>query len=195
MKVKLNIRAVTFIAVMSALSTVLYLVLPEIPIVPGIDYLKIDFSDIPAIIAGVTFGPLSGVCVEVVKNALHLFRSTTLGVGEVINVGVGAAIIVALYFFSRLFSKLLKKNGMSAPVYYLASIGAIAAAILAGWILNAVLTPLFFAVVLRVPVTSAAVLAGVWGSTLLNAVKAAFNLLPFFPVYYALNKAFAKIYS
>ena len=66
MKIKMNIRAVTFIAVMSALSTVLYLVLPEIPIVPGIDYLKIDFSDIPAIIAGVTFGPLSGVCVEVV---------------------------------------------------------------------------------------------------------------------------------
>lgn len=194
MKIKMNIRAVTFIAVMSALSTVLYLVLPEIPIVPGIDYLKIDFSDIPAIIAGVTFGPLSGVCVEVVKNALHLFRSTTLGVGEVINVGVGAAIIVALYLFSRLFSRVLKKNGMSAPVYYLASIGAIAAAILAGWILNAVLTPLYFSV-MGIPTTSAAVLAGVWGSTLLNAVKAAFNLLPFFPVYYALNKAFAKIYS
>lgn len=191
MKVKLNIRAVTFIAVMSALSTVLYLVLPEIPIVPGIDYMKIDFSDIPAIIASVTFGPLSGVCVEIVKNALHLFRSTSLGVGEVINIGVGATIIVALYLFSRLFSRVLKKNRMSAPVYYLASIGAIAAAILAGWILNAVLTPLF----LRVPVTSAAVLAGVWGSTLLNAVKAAFNLLPFFPVYYALNKAFAKIYT
>lgn len=194
MKIKMNIRAVTFIAVMSALSTVLYLVLPEIPIVPGIDYLKIDFSDIPAIIASVTFGPLSGVCVEIVKNALHLFRSTTLGVGEVINVGVGTAIILALSLFSRLFSAVLKKERMSAPVYYLSSIGAIAAAILAGWILNAVLTPLFFAVVLRVPVTSTAVLAGVWGSTLLNAVKAAFNLLPFFPVYYALNKAFAKIY-
>ncbi len=193
MKIRMNLKSLTFIALMAALSTVLYLVLPEIPIVPGIDYLKIDFSDIPAIIAGVSFGPFSGICVEVIKNALHLLRSTTLGVGEVINVGVGAAIILSLHLFSRLFARLLKKDAFSAPVYYLSSIGAVAASVLAGWLLNAALTPLYFAV-MGIPITAASVMAGVWGSTLLNAVKAAFNLLPFFPVYYALNKAFSKIY-
>ena len=92
-----------------------------------------------------------------------------------------------------LFSRLLKKDAFSAPVYYLSGIGAVAASVLAGWLLNAALTPLYFTV-MGIPITAASVMAGVWGSTLLNAVKAAFNLLPFFPVYYALNKAFSKIY-
>lgn len=193
MKLKVNLKALTFIALMSAISTVLYLVLPEIPLVPGVDYLKIDFSDIPAVLAGISFGPWSGICVEIVKNALHLFRSTTLGVGEIINIGVGSAMIVSLYAFSKLFSRVLKKKRLSAAVYYISSVGAVAVTIFAGWVLNAVLTPVYFTV-MGIPTTSAAVFAGVWGSTLLNAVKCAFNLLPFYPLYYPLNKAFEKIY-
>lgn len=193
MKFRINNRTLTFIALMSAISTALYLFLPEIPLVPGVDYLKIDFSDIPAVIAGVSFGPWSGICVEIVKNALHLFRSTTLGVGELINIGVGSALIVSLTAFLRLFSKILNKPKLSASVYYISSVGAVAVTILAGWALNAVLTPLYFTV-MGIPTTPAAVFAGVWGSTLLNAVKGAFNILPFYPLYFSLNKAFAKIY-
>lgn len=193
MKFRINNRTLTFIALMSAISTALYLFLPEIPLVPGVDYLKIDFSDIPAVIAGVSFGPWSGICVEIVKNALHLFRSTTLGVGELINIGVGSALIVSLTAFLKLFSKILNKPKLSASVYYISSVGAVAVTILAGWALNAVLTPLYFTV-MGIPTTPAAVFAGVWGSTLLNAVKGAFNILPFYPLYFSLNKAFAKIY-
>ena len=46
------------IGVMTALSTVIYMFFPEVPLVPGVDYLKIDFSDIPAILLGVVVNPV-----------------------------------------------------------------------------------------------------------------------------------------
>lgn len=179
---------ICLIGVMSALSTVIYLIFPEIPLVPGVDYLKIDFSDIPAVISAVLCGPFAGICVEIIKNVIHLFRTTTLGIGELMNIGIGSAMIGSLYFSLKHFSKKLKNHFFSPNVYYLSAVIAVIVTVIAGWLLNGLLTPVFFALS-GIPITAASIIAGVTGSTLLNAVKAAVNLLVFYPVYFAIYKA------
>ncbi|MBR6365578.1 MAG: ECF transporter S component [Lachnospiraceae bacterium] len=62
---------------------------------------KMDFSDIPAIIAGMAFGPVSGVVVEFVKiilKALILKPTSTAFVGEYANFVVGCALVVPASF-------------------------------------------------------------------------------------------------
>lgn len=87
-----NLVAVSF------LSTIAFLLMfIEMPI-PGLfpEFLKIDISDIPALIAGLTMGPIAGVAVEVLKNLLHAMKgSMTGGVGELANIIVGSAFVVA----------------------------------------------------------------------------------------------------
>ena len=170
---------ICLISVMSAISTVIYLILPEIPLVPGVDYLKLDFSDIPAIVSTFAMGPAAGIGVEIVKNALHLFRTTTMGIGELMNIGIGSAMVLSIYFFTRLFSRLFKKDKLSAGVYFTSAALTLLTTILAGYLCNAIFTPIFY-LLMGFPLTFEAVLAGVLGSTLLNAVKAAFNILPFY---------------
>ena len=184
--------SLTIVGVMTAVATVIYMVFPEVPLVPGVEYLKLDFSDIPAILTSILLGPLGGIAVEVIKNIIHLFRTTTAGIGELMNIGIGSAMILSLSSFSRLFAKLLKKDAVSPAPYFLSAVISVAVTILAGWLFNGLLTPVYFKIA-GIPITSAAVFAGVWGSTLLNTVKAIFNLFPFFPVYYACQKAFARM--
>ena len=87
----------TIVGLMTAIATVIYMG-PEIPIVPGVDYMKIDFSDVPAILTGVIFGPVQGILVEVFKNIIHLTRTTTFGIGEIMNIVIGSSMIFQCHF-------------------------------------------------------------------------------------------------
>lgn len=192
MNKKEKLLRITVTAVMTALATVIYLIFPEIPIVPSVDYLKIDLSDIPAVIASVLVGGMGGFWVELIKNIFHLVRTTTFGIGEAINVGVGTVMSVGLVLFMKLFSRLFSKGRFYISVYACSAAATILCCIAAGWLLNLVLTPLYLAV-MGIPITKVTVLAGVWGSTLLNTVKAALNLVPFYPVYLLVDKSYGKI--
>ena len=182
---------ITITSVMTAIATVIYMLFPEIPLVPGVEHLKMDFSDIPAILNGVISGPWWGLMVVVVKNIIHLTRTTTFGIGEIMNIGMGFVMIFSLIGFMKLFSRLFSKKEMSVTVYFAAGICAVICSIAGGWVLNGVFTPVFFKLS-GIPITSAAFFAGVWGSTLLNAIKAAFNILPFYPVYKITLRSFSK---
>ena len=169
------------VAVMTALATVIYMLFPEIPLVPGVEYLKVDLSDIPALVTTFTVGPLYGIAVEIFKNIIHLLRTTTFGIGEVMNSGIGIAMLLSMWGGSKLFGKLLKKDTYSAAPYYVSAVMTVLVTILAGWALNAAFTPLFYRL-MNWPLTTATLLAGIWGSTLLNAVKCAITVLPFWPL-------------
>ncbi len=177
----------TLIGIMTALGTVIYLFLPEIPLVPGVEYMKIDLSDIPAILIGTSVHPLAGVLVEVFKNAIHLLKTTTVGIGELMNIGVGSVVILSLSGMMRVFARLFHKDRWHPLSYYGAGVVAIACTVLGGWLLNWALTPLFYQL-MGFPLTDELLWAGVFGSTLLNAVKAALNILPFYPLYRAVAK-------
>ncbi len=184
--------SITVTAVMTAIGTVIYMVFPEIPLLPSAEYLKMDFSDIPALLSGILLGPLYGVAVEVIKNIIHLVKSTTFGIGELINVGLGSSLVLSLTGFMKLFSKIFKKDGFSFKVYIISAVLTVVTAVFTGWLLNAILTPVYFAI-MGFPITAKTVFAGVLGSTVLNTVKASLNVLPFYPVYSACYKAFIKI--
>lgn len=86
MKKTTNVRTLTFIAMMGAVSTVLMMLNFSIPFAPG--FLKFDISELPALFAGFFLGPVSGCLVIVVKVVLKLLLqgTDTAFVGEFMNI-------------------------------------------------------------------------------------------------------------
>lgn len=181
----------TVVALMTAIATVIYMVFPEINIVPGVSHLKVDFSDFPAILTGVIIGPIQGILVEIVKNIIHLTRTSTVGIGEIMNIILGSSMIVSMWGFVKIFKKVFKENKITLKTYLLASAITIVIAIIVGWIANMIFTPIFYKI-MGFPLVSETYWAGVWGSTTLNSIKSLFNIVPFFPIYLALEKAVKK---
>ena len=91
---KVNIRAITVTAMLSAVAFVLMFIEFPIPIMPP--FIKLDISDLPALLSTFALGPVSGVVVELLKNLLHiLFKGTTsAGVGELCNFLFGCFFVV-----------------------------------------------------------------------------------------------------
>ena len=86
---KINVKGIAVSAVCGALGFVLMLLEFPIPfIIPS--FIKLDFSEIPALIASFAYGPIYGILVCAVKNLLHLFVTTSGGVGELSNFILGA---------------------------------------------------------------------------------------------------------
>ncbi len=83
-----NIRALSVTAFMSAVAVILMILEFSVPFVP--EFLKFDFSELPALITSFCFGPVYGVAVCLVKNLIHLPFGTSGGVGELSNFILGA---------------------------------------------------------------------------------------------------------
>ena len=90
---KSYIRGIAVSAVMGAVG--FFLMCLEFPmpfIVPS--FIKLDFSELPALITTFAFGPIYGVLVCLIKNLLHLFITSSAGVGELSNFLLGAVFTV-----------------------------------------------------------------------------------------------------
>ena len=57
-------------------------------------FIKMDRSELPALIGGFALGPVAGVTVCLVKNLLHLIQTQTGGVGELSNFILGASFVL-----------------------------------------------------------------------------------------------------
>ena len=68
----------------------MYLEFP-IPIMPG--FIKMDISELPALIASFAYGPLSGIAVCLIKNLIKLPSTSTAAVGELFNFVMGALFV------------------------------------------------------------------------------------------------------
>ena len=85
-----RIKKMTVIAIFSAIAFVLMFIEFSVPsLIPG--FVKMDFSEIPALLTAFMFGPLEGMAVCLIKNLLHLTVTSTGGVGELANFLLGAA--------------------------------------------------------------------------------------------------------
>ncbi len=89
---KLNIRKLAVTGVLGAVATVLMFISFRVPFMPG--FIKLDLSELPALIASFAFGPMSGVAVCFIKNLINLPFTTTSGVGEFCNFLLGAAFVL-----------------------------------------------------------------------------------------------------
>lgn len=108
---KLNIKSMVAIGMLSSISYVLMLL--NFPIPPFPQFLMIDFSDIPALIAALIFGPAAGILVELIKNILDYFMTgsaTGVPVGHIANFAAGILFVLPTYY---VYSKLKTKKGMT----------------------------------------------------------------------------------
>ena len=77
---------------LSAGATVLMFVDFSVPFMPV--FIKMDISELPALLAGFAYGPLSGISVCLIKNLINLARTTTSGIGEICNFLLGVSFIL-----------------------------------------------------------------------------------------------------
>ncbi len=105
---KRSTRQLIIISLLSGIALVLMKL--EIPLgflVPG--FIKLDFSEIPALIGAFTFGPVAGILIEAVKVILFAMTPSTgfglpsLGIGELTNFILGVAFVVpaSLVYFKK----------------------------------------------------------------------------------------------
>jgi riboflavin transporter FmnP len=108
---KLSVKAMVSIAMLSSISYVLMLL--NFPLPPFPNFLMIDFSDVPALIAALIFGPVAGILVELFKNILDYFMTgsgTGVPVGHAANFVAGVLFILPTYY---LYEKLKTNKGMT----------------------------------------------------------------------------------
>lgn len=118
-------------AILSAVATVLMFISFPIPfLIPP--FVKMDFSELPALLAAFSMGPVSGVMVCLVKNLINLLFTTTSGVGELCNFLLGVCFVIPagwIYKVRRTRSGALLASGagavamavLSVPVNYFIS--------------------------------------------------------------------------
>lgn len=86
-----RIRRMTGTAVLSAAATVLMYLEFSVPLMPP--FVKMDFSELPALLAGFAYGPLSGILVCLIKNLFKVAATQSFGVGELFNFTMGALFV------------------------------------------------------------------------------------------------------
>lgn len=87
-------------AMLSAVAAVLQFVEFSIPVMPS--FIKLDISDLPALLGTFSLGPVYGVAIQLVKNLLHLPFGSSAGVGELSNFILGAVFVfVAGVIYTR----------------------------------------------------------------------------------------------
>lgn len=89
---RVNVRYLTVTAMLSAIAYILMFLDFSVPFMLG--FIKMDLSELPALIGSFAMGPLCGVVVCLIKNVLHLFITTTGGVGELSNFILGVAFVL-----------------------------------------------------------------------------------------------------
>ena len=100
----LTTRKIAMIGMFSAISAILMLFEVPLPFAPF--FYKLDFSELPALIAAFAFGPVAGVMIEFCKIVLKLLlkSTSTAFVGELANFAVGCSFILPasiMYLFRK----------------------------------------------------------------------------------------------
>ncbi|HEX3027014.1 MAG TPA: ECF transporter S component [Clostridia bacterium] len=172
-------RLIVFTGLFTALSVMLYFF--EFPIVPGLSYLKVDFSDLPAVLAAVMFGPAAGIAAELIKNLFHLMVrgfGDTMGFGDLMNFLVGCAFLVP---FSMTLRALLKRAKGYAFSAIAAGLAGMAGMTLMGVVGNYLIAPPFFRFMLHIQLSNTALWAAIGGATVLNILKSVILVLLLIP--------------
>ena len=169
------------VAMLSAVSFVLFLF--EFPIIPGASHLKLDLSDIAALIGGLLYGPVWGVVIELIKNIIELLVKgfgSQMGFGNIMDFVAGSAYIVP---FCISYKVMTKKNGDKKVVALIvASVIGLASRILIGIGANYLIDPPFFKYFIGFELTSATLWPAIWSATAINAIKGVMLSIASFPI-------------
>jgi riboflavin transporter len=115
-KQKLNVKAFVSIGMLSSIAYLLMLL--NFPLPPFPNFLFVDFSDIPALIAALIFGPIAGILVEFFKNVLNYIATgsaTGVPVGHIANFLAGVLFVLPVYY---IYNKVNTKKGMTIALAF-----------------------------------------------------------------------------
>ena len=87
-----SVRYMSVTAMLSAVAFILMFLDFSVPFMPA--FIKMDLSELPALIGAFSMGPVCGILIFLIKNVLHLFITTTGGVGELSNFLLGVAFVL-----------------------------------------------------------------------------------------------------
>lgn len=122
-----NVNKMIKISLLVAIAVVLmYFDFPVIPLFP---WLKIDLSEVPALMGGFAYGPIAGGAIVILKVVLRfLIKGTETGfIGELANIIVGLALVVpAAWIYNRNKSKKTAVIGMVVGGLVMEVLGIIA---------------------------------------------------------------------
>ena len=95
---KWGIQKLIYTAMLAAVAGVLMSLEFSVPMMPP--FYKVDFSDVPSVIAVFLMGPVSGICVEVIKLLIKLITvgTNTMYVGELANLIAAFLFVWPLWF-------------------------------------------------------------------------------------------------
>ena len=95
---KWSIQKLIYTAMLAAVAGVLMSLEFSVPMMPP--FYKVDFSDVPSVIAVFLMGPVSGICVEVIKLLIKLITvgTNTMDVGELANLIAAFLFVWPLWF-------------------------------------------------------------------------------------------------
>jgi len=100
-----KLRIMIAVSMLSSISFVLMLFNFPLPVLPA--FLKVDFSDVPALIAAIIMGPVAGILVALFKNVLYwMFSGSPTGVpvGEMANFTTSVLFMMPVYVIYRKIS-------------------------------------------------------------------------------------------
>lgn len=106
-------------AIFSAISVLLYItkVPPFVfPIFPNFSFLEVNFSEVPALIAGFAYGPLSGFMVLVIRFIVKAPMTSTMFIGEIADIIYSSSLVVTaalIYKYNRTFKGTLLALGVA----------------------------------------------------------------------------------
>ena len=91
------------ISILSAIGYILMFISVPLPMLFP-EFLKVDISDLPALLGGIALGPMAGFTIAFFKNLLQFITgmSTTGGVGEFANFLIGGSFVFTVsYIYSK----------------------------------------------------------------------------------------------
>ena len=150
-------RYIAVTAMLAAVSIVLMQFDFSVPLMPS--FIKMDISDLPALIGTFALGPVCGVMTELIKNLLHLLRTSTGGVGELSNFLLGCAFVLPAGLIYK--AKKTKKSALIAAV-----VGALCMAVLSVFTNYFIVYPVYYNFMAKEVIVAAydAIASGVFGT-------------------------------
>lgn len=104
---RIDIRRITGTGMLSAIAFVLMFLEFSVPFMP--EFIKMDLSELPALIGTFAYGPVAGVIICLIKNLLHLPLSSSGCIGELSNFILGTSFVL----IAGLFYKYKKSRKMA----------------------------------------------------------------------------------
>lgn len=94
-----KVRILVGCGMLSAVAFILMFLDFSVPFMPA--FVKMDLSELPALLAAFAYGPIAGIFVCLIKNLIHLTITSTGGVGELCNFLLGASFVLVSGFIYR----------------------------------------------------------------------------------------------